>query len=60
MIEEIKKLNLKDEKQIISDLEVSKTDKEKAKITLGSLLSRGSEVSGITSLIIEILNKINS
>lgn len=60
LIDEIKKLNLKDEKQIISDLEVSKTDKEKAKITLGSLLSRGSEVSGITSLIIEILNKINS
>jgi hypothetical protein len=60
LIDEIKKLNLKDEKQIISDLEVSKTDKEKAKITLGSLLSRGSEVSGITSLIIEILTKINS
>ena len=60
LIEEIKKLNLKDEKQIISDLEVSKTDKEKAKITLGSLLSRGSEVSGITSLIIEILSKINT
>ncbi len=60
LIDEIKKLNLKDEKQVISDLEVSKTDKEKAKITLGSLLSRGSEVSGITSLIIEILTKINS
>ena len=53
-------MNLKDEQKIISDLEASKVDNEKAKITLGSLLSRGSEVSGITSLIIEILNKINS
>ncbi|WP_164469886.1 hypothetical protein [Aliarcobacter cryaerophilus] len=60
LIEEIKKLNLKDEKQIISDLEASKIDNEKAKVTLGSLLSKGSEVSSITSLIIEILSKINS
>ncbi|MCT7566774.1 hypothetical protein N5T96_10575 [Aliarcobacter butzleri] len=60
LIYEIKKLNLKDEQKIISDLEASKVDNEKAKITLGSLLSRGSEVSGIASLIIEILNKINT
>lgn len=58
LIDEIKKLKLKDEKQIISDLEISKNDKEKAKITLGGLLTRGSEVSSITSLIIEILSKI--
>ena len=55
LIEEIKKLNLKDEKQIISDLETSKTDKSKLNTILGNLLSRFSEVATITSLVKELL-----
>ena len=50
-----KELNLKDEKQIISDLETSKTDKSKLNTILGNLLSRFSEVATITSLVKELL-----
>ncbi|RXI27337.1 hypothetical protein CRU89_06415 [Aliarcobacter trophiarum] len=55
LIDEIKKLNLKDEKQVISDLEASKTDKSKLNTILGNLLSRFSEVATITSLVKELL-----
>lgn len=55
LIDEIKKLNLKDEEQIIVDLEASKSDKDKAKSVLGSLLARGAEVSSVGSMIIGIL-----
>ena len=55
LIDEIKKLNLKDEKQIISDLEASKADKSKLNTILGNLLSRFSEVATITSLVKELL-----
>lgn len=58
LITEIKKLNLKDEEQIISNLEASREDTEKTKTILGSLLSRGSEVSSISSTIIDLLNYI--
>ncbi len=55
LIKEIKKLNLKDENQVILDLEASKIDNKKAKTVLGSLLSRGSELASVGSMIISIL-----
>lgn len=55
LITEIKKLNLNDEKQIIIDLEASKSDSTKAKTVLGSLLARGSEIASISSAIISLL-----
>lgn len=55
LIKEIQKLQLQDTKEIIIDLENSKTNPEKAKKVLGGLLTRGAEVSSITSTIIGIL-----
>jgi len=55
LIKEIQKLQLQDTQEIIIDLEDSKTNPEKAKKVLGGLLTRGAEVSSITSTIIGIL-----
>lgn len=55
LINEIRKLNLKDKEQIILDLNASKEDYNKTKTILGSLLSRGSEFSSISSMIIDLL-----
>ncbi len=55
LIEEVKKLQLVDQKEIIAELEVSKNDPEKAKITLGKLLTKGAEVASIGSMIISTL-----
>ncbi|RBQ29955.1 AbiTii domain-containing protein [Aliarcobacter vitoriensis] len=55
LIDEIKKLNLKEEKQIILDLEASKTNKSGLNAILGNLLTRFSEVATITSLVKELL-----
>lgn len=55
LIEEIKKLQLVDKKEIIAELEASKNNPEKAKITLGKLLTKGAEVASIGSMIISTL-----
>lgn len=55
LIEEVKKLQLVDKKEIIAELEASKNDPEKAKITLGKLLTKGAEVASIGSMIISTL-----
>lgn len=55
LISEIKKLNLHDQDQIITDLEASKNNKEKTISILGTLLSRGADVASISSTIITLL-----
>lgn len=58
LINELKKLNFSDKKQIVEDLETSKNDSGKIKSILGNLLSKGSEVSSISSMIIDILSLV--
>jgi hypothetical protein len=55
LINEIKSLKLKDEQEIIMDLETSKSNPEKIKIVLGKLLTRSAEIGSIGSLVIGIL-----
>lgn len=59
LINEIKKLELVDEKQIILKLENLKSNKENAKSVLVNLLTRFSEVATISSFVIEILKKFS-
>lgn len=58
LINEIKKLKLDDEKQIVLDLENLKSNKENAKSVLANLLTRFSEVATITSFGNELLEKL--
>lgn len=55
LIQEVKKLGLKDEDEIILELEESKQDENKMRTVLGGLLTRGAETAGITSLVIQAL-----
>lgn len=59
LINEIKKLKLADEKQIVLELENLKSNKENAKFVLSNLLTRFSEVATISSFIIEIFKKFS-
>ncbi len=58
LINEIKKLKLADEKQIVLELENLKSNKENAKSVLANLLTRFSEVATITSFGNELLEKL--
>ena len=59
LINEIKKLKLADEKQIVLELENLKSNKENAKSVLANLLTRFSEVATISSFVIEIFKKFS-
>lgn len=55
LIEGISKSKLSDKEEIIVELQHSKKDKVSLQQTLGKLLTRGAEVSGIVSMITSIL-----
>lgn len=55
LIEVINNSQLSDKEQIIAELQHSKKDKISIQQTLGKLLTRGAEISGIASMIREVL-----
>ncbi len=58
LIKEIKTLGLKDEAEVIVELEESKKDENKIRTVLGGLLTRGAETAGIATLVIEVLGML--
>ncbi|MDY0263777.1 MAG: hypothetical protein RBR12_01200 [Sulfurospirillum cavolei] len=56
LIEAISKSQLSDKEQIIAELQYSKKDKVSIQQTLGKLLTRGAEISGIVSMITAVLS----
>jgi len=55
LIEEVKNSNIKDKHEIVENLESQKEDKIKLQSYLGTLLTRGAEITTLTPVIVSLL-----
>ncbi|MDD5052104.1 MAG: hypothetical protein PHO27_05150 [Sulfuricurvum sp.] len=58
LIEELKKLDFSNKQELIAELQNNQNDSSKLTATLGKLLTRASEISGVVPFIKEILGNI--